>query len=216
MSRVLIFTRTTGYRHESIEHGAEVIAALAGEDGHACDRTEDPAAFSDEGLRPYALTVWLSTTGDVLDDVQRASFARWLAGGGAYAGVHGATVAEPGWPEYERIAGAVFSGHPDIQTATVHVAHADHPSTRGLPASWQHTDEWYDFHRRPGADRTVLLTVDEGTYTGGTMGAGHPIAWYGPYHRGRTWYTALGHCVDAYDDPILREHLRGGLRSLLV
>lgn len=81
---------------------------------------------------------------------------------------------------------------------------------------WQHTDEWYNFRRRPGPDRTVLLTVDEDSYAGGTMGEDHPIAWYGPYGRGRTWYTSLGHSVEAYDDPLLLAHLRGGLRSVLA
>ena len=71
-----------------------------------------------------------------------------------------------------------------------------------------------DGDRRP-ADRTVLLTVDEATYAGGTMGEEHPDAWYGPYAAGRTWYTSLGHATEAYDDPTFRAHLRGGLLSLL-
>ena len=216
MSRILIFSRTTDYRHESIEHGAEVLTALLAADGHETTHTEDPAVFTPDGLAPFAVVVWLSTTGDVLDDDQRAAFARWLGDGGAFAGVHSATVSETGWPEFARITGATFAGHPDLQRATVHVADADHPSTAGLPASWQHTDEWYEFTGGPGADRTVLLTVDEATYEGGGMGEHHPIAWYGPYGAGRTWYTSLGHDVEAYDDPVLQQHLRGGLRSLLT
>ena len=215
MSRVLVFSRTTDYRHESIEHTVEVVRVLLEADGHEVTHTEDASAFTTAGLAPYALTVWVSVTGDVLDEQQRGVVARWLHAGGAWAGVHGATLAEPSWPEFERIAGAVFSGHPDLQPATVHVADPTHPSTAGLPVEWQHTDEWYEF-RRPPTDRTVLLTVDEATYTGGAMGPDHPIAWHGPYGRGRTWYTALGHEVEAFDGPLLREHLRGGLRSLLT
>lgn len=214
MSRVLVFSRTTDYRHESIEHTVEVVRALLEEDGHEVDHTEDPAPFTDDGLAPYSLMVWVSVMGDVLDDRQREVFAAWLRAGGAWAGVHGASVAEPGWPEFERICGAVFTGHPDLQTATVHVADPSHPSTAGLPAMWEHADEWYEF-RRPPVDRTVLLTVDESTYSGGGMGAEHPIAWHGPYGSGRTWYTSLGHEIEAFDHPVLREHLRGGLRSLL-
>lgn len=215
VSRILVFSRTLVFRHESIPHAAEVITGLATEDGHQTDHTEDPAVFTDAGLEPYRLVVWLSTSGEVLDDDQRRAFARWLADGGSYAGVHGATTGMYGWPEYERIAGAVFDGHPDVQTATVSVTGPAHPSTAGLPGSWVHTDEWYNFRRRPTADHTVLLTVDEATYTGGTMGAEHPIAWHGRYGRGRTWYTALGHSVEGYDDPLLRAHLLGGLRSVL-
>ncbi len=218
MARVLLFSRTTGYRHESIEHAVEVLTELAVADGHVAEHTEDPAVHSAATLAGFDVVAWVSVIGDVLDDAQRTAFATWLADGGAWLGVHGATAAEEGWPELERIAGARFTQHPEIQTATVRVADPTHPSTADLPAQWRHTDEWYDFASPPAADRTVLLTVDEAEYDGATMGAGdaHPLAWYGPYHRGRTWYTSLGHAVEAYDDPLIRAHLRGGLRSLLA
>jgi uncharacterized protein len=215
VAHVLLFTRTTDYRHASIGPAAEVVGDLLRADGHTVEHTEDERAFRPQTLARVALTVWLSTSGDVLDDAGRAALAAWLADGGAWAGIHSATVSEPGWPEFERIAGAVFADHPDVQTATVRVTDAVHPSTAGLPAAWRHTDEWYNFRSRPVADRTVLLTVDEADYDGGTMGDPHPIAWAGPYGRGRTWYTALGHEAAAYDDPLLRAHLLGGLRSLL-
>ncbi|NCT91457.1 ThuA domain-containing protein [Cellulomonas sp. APG4] len=216
MSRALVFTRTTDYRHESIEHGTAVVRRLLADDGVASDHTEEPAAFHATSLSRYDLVVWLSTTGDVLDDDGRRALASWLAGGGAWAGVHGATVAEPGWPEFERIAGAVFTDHPEIQPARVRVADASHPSTSQLPVTWEHTDEWYNFRRRPGPEQTVLLTVDEATYAGGTMGADHPVAWHGGYGAGRTWYTSLGHAAETFDDPTFVAHLRGGLRSLLA
>lgn len=215
MSRALVFTRTTDYRHDSIEHGTTVVRRLLAGDGVPSDHTEDPAALRTDALAAYDLVVWLSTTGDVLDDEGRSGFARWLAAGGAWAGVHGATVAEPGWPEFERIAGAVFTDHPAIQRARVHVADASHPSTAQLPPTWEHTDEWYNSRRRPGPEQTVLLTVDEGTYDGGTMGTAHPVAWHGTYGSGRTWYTSLGHASETFDDPTFVVHLRGGLRSLL-
>lgn len=215
MARVLVFTRTTDYRHDSIEHAVGVVGGLLRADGHAVEHTEDPAAFRPDRLADVALVVWLSTSGDVLDDVGRDAFASWLADGGAWAGIHSATTSEPSWPEFERIAGARFVDHPDVQPATVRIAAPTHPSTGGLPPAWRHTDEWYNFRSRPGADRTILLTVDEADYAGGTMGDPHPIAWAGAYGDGRTWYTALGHEARAYDDPVLRAHLLGGLRSLL-
>lgn len=216
MARALIFTATSGYRHESIEHGTEVLTTLLRSDGHDVRHTEDAGVFTPDQLAGVDVVVWLSVMGDVLDDAQRAAFASWLADGGAWVGVHGATAAEDSWDELPRIAGARFSDHPEIQPATVRVVDASHPSTAPLPGAWVHTDEWYNFAAPLRADRTVLLTVDESTYDGGTMGDLHPVAWHGPYHRGRTWYTALGHAVEAYDDPLLQAHLRGGVASVLA
>lgn len=215
MSRVLVFTRTTDYRHESIPHAVAVVAGDLAAAGHQVVHTEAAGAHREAGLGEYDLVVWLSTSGDLLDDDERRDLAAWLAAGGAWAGIHSATFSEPGWPEFERIAGARFTDHPELQPGLVRVADADHPSTAGLPAAWTHADEWYNF-AAPPADRTVLLTVDEASYTGGTMGDPHPIAWHGRYGAGRTWYTALGHAAEAYDTPEVRAHLRGGLLSLLA
>jgi type 1 glutamine amidotransferase len=212
--RVLVFTRTTDYRHDSIPAGVRAVTALAADDGLGTDHTEDPSVFSAEGLSRYAVVVWLSTSGDVLEDDQRTAFAAWLGGGGAFAGIHGATTAEPGWPEFERIVGAVFAGHPEIQPGTVHVEDPTDTCTAALPSPWLHTDEWYDFRSDPRGRVHVLLTVDEDSYHGGQMGEGHPIAWRHRYGEGRCWYTALGHRVEAYEDELFLAHVRGGLRSL--
>ncbi len=210
---VLVFTRTTDYRHDSIPHAVDVVRELLAAEGHEVEHSEDPATHRD--LAGRSLVVWLSTSGPVLGRRERREFATWLAAGGAWAGIHSATFAEPGWDEFPAIAGARFADHPELTTGTVRVADADHPSTRDLPPSWTHADEWYNFDRSP-ADRTVLLTVDEASYVGGTMGDPHPVAWHGPYGAGRTWYTSLGHATEAYDDPRFRAHLRGGLVSLLA
>jgi uncharacterized protein len=213
-ARVLVFTRTTDYRHESIEAGVRAVTALAADDGLATDHTEDPTVFTSSSLRRYAVVIWLSSSGDVLDDGQRGAFADWLSRGGSFAGIHAAATSEPGWPEFERIIGAVFDSHPEIQSGTLHVADPTHPSTEGLPTPWHHTDEWYDFRTDPRGRVQVLLTVDETSYHGGHMGEGHPIAWCHRYGDGRCWYTALGHRVEAFEDDVFLGHLRGGLRSL--
>ncbi len=214
LPRVLVFTRTDGYRHDSIDAGVRAVTSLAADDGLACDHTEDPAVFTERTLSRYAVVVWLSTMGDVLDASQRAAFATWLDGGGAFAGIHSATATEPSWTEFERIVGAVFVAHPEVQRGAVRVEDPTHPSTEGLPPLWAHEDEWYDFASNPRGRVDVLLTVDEASYRGGSMGRDHPVAWRHRYGEGRCWYTALGHRTEAYGDELFLRHLRGGLRSL--
>jgi type 1 glutamine amidotransferase len=208
---VLIFSRTLGYRHDSIPAGVAALRELGQAGGFSVDATENPAVFSDAGLAPYRAVVFLSTTGDVLDAAQQAAFERYIRAGGGFVGVHAASDTEYDWPWYGGLLGAYFASHPAVQTATLHVGEADHPSTKGLPASWLRRDEWYNFRQQPAGVR-VLLRVDEASYSGGKMGASHPISWYHEYDGGRAWYTALGHTSSGFADPPFRAHLLGGIR----
>ncbi len=210
--RVLVFSKTTGFRHDSIPDGLAAIRQLGQQNGFDVDATEDAAAFNDTNLARYQSVVWLSTTGDVLDAVQQAAFERYLRNGGGFAGIHSATDTEYDWPWYGGLVGAYFQDHPAIQRATVRVEDSAHPSTIALPAAWERTDEWYNFRLNPRGRVKVLATLDERSYSGGGMGADHPIAWCQLYDGGRAWYTAGGHTRESYGEPLFRQHLLGGLQ----
>ena len=221
MQRILVFTKTTGFRHESIEAGVAALRALAVESGWELDHSEDGAAFTEQNLAQYAATVWLDASGDVLDAGQRSALAAYLRGGGGFAGIHSASDAEWNWPEFEHIVGARFLSHPNeelqFQEARLDVTDASHPSTRELPDPWLWTDEWYVFTSNPSERVEVLLEVDESTYDtdGVPMGPRHPISWHSTFGAGRTWYTALGHRPETFADAHFRAHLAGGIASVL-
>ena len=210
-SRVLVFTRTTGYRHPSIPAGVAAVTALGDRHRFAVEHTEDPSAFTDQNLARFAAVVFFSTTGDVLDAAQQAAFERYVRAGGGFAGVHSATDTEYEWPWYGQLVGAYFKSHPAIQQATVRIQDATHASTRCVPTAWVRTDEWYDFASAPASGVTILATLDESTYQGGTMGASHPIAWYHRFDGGRAWYTAMGHTEESYSEPAFLDHIAGGI-----
>jgi type 1 glutamine amidotransferase len=210
---VLVFTKTTGFRHESIANGVRMLRELAAEDGFVIEHTEDPAAFTDERLARYAAVVFLLTTGDVLDPEQQRAFERYVEEGGAWVGIHAAADTEYEWPWYGELVGAWFASHPAVQPAAIDVADADHPSTAMLPERWERTDEWYNYRRNPReAGLRVLLTLDESTYEGGEHGEDHPIAWCHEVGGGRAWYTGGGHTRESYAEPLFRRHVQGGLR----
>ncbi|MFF4169496.1 ThuA domain-containing protein [Streptomyces sp. NPDC001744] len=215
---VLIYTRTAGYRHDSIPDGAAALAELAGELGHTAETGEDPGAFTPERLAGYAAVVLLSTTGNVLTPEGRTAFEAYLRGGGALLAVHAAANAEPDWPFYGELLGTRFDGHPEIQPGTVLVDARDHPATAPLPVRWEWTDEWYNFTSDPrgtgGTGVRVLARADESSYRGGTHGDDHPLAWCREVGRGRVFFTALGHAPEAYRDPLFRAHLSGALAWL--
>jgi type 1 glutamine amidotransferase len=147
VTRILVFSKTTGYRHESIEVGVDTVRELGAEHGFDVDATEDAAAFTPGNLSRYTALLFLSTSGDVFDDDQRAAFESYVRGGGGYIGVHGASTAECGWPFYGEVVGARFDHHPKVQPATVLVEDADHPATAHLDRTWPRVDEWYAARR---------------------------------------------------------------------
>ncbi|MGA5194450.1 ThuA domain-containing protein [Streptomyces exfoliatus] len=212
---VLIYTRTTGYRHDSIPDGAAALTELAEERGWTAEVTEDPGAFTPERLARCAAVVLVSTTGTVLTPEGRASFEAYLRGGGALLAVHAAANAEPDWPFYGELLGTRFDGHPEIQPGLVLVDDHDHPATAPLPARWAWTDEWYNFTSDPRASGVrILARADETTYRGGTHGTDHPLVWCREVDRGRFFFTALGHAPETYRDPAFRAHLSGALTWL--
>jgi type 1 glutamine amidotransferase len=210
---VLLFSRTAGFRHDSIPAAIAALTALGPANGYTVEATEDLAAFTAANLARFRVVVFLMTSGDAVDATGQAAFEAWIAGGGSYVGVHSAADTEYGWPFYGQLVGAYFKQHPPIQPATVRIEATNHPATAGLPSAWMRTDEWYDFQTNPRATATVVATLDEATYTGGTMGADHPIAWAHPTSGGgRAFYTGMGHTIESYAEPQFRQHLAGAIR----
>lgn len=211
--QVLVFSKTAGYRHASIPQGVAAIKALGEKSGFTADATEDATVFREDNLKRYAAVVFLSTTGDVLDDAQQQALERYVRAGGGFVGVHAASDTEYNWPWYGRLVGAYFASHPKgTPTATVHVADPGHPSTSALPGAWVRADEWYNFKANPRGSVQVLATVDEKTYSGGTMGNDHPVAWYHDFEGGRAFYTAMGHTAESFAEPLFLHHLLGGIQ----
>jgi uncharacterized protein len=209
--RVLVYTRTTDYRHDSIPDAVAAVRALGAAHGFETDATEDPGAF-ESSLEGYAAVVFLSTSGEVLTPPGRTGLMAYMRGGGGFVGVHAAACTEYEWPYYGELLGARFARHPDHQPGRVVVEDRGHPATSHLPAVWRFTDEWYDFRAGPRGSVRVLASVDESSYVGGGMGEDHPLVWCREQDGGRVFYTALGHASEAYEDPGFRAHLVGGIR----
>jgi glucose/arabinose dehydrogenase/type 1 glutamine amidotransferase len=212
-ARVLVFSETAAFRHGSIPTGIAAIERLGRNNRFEVDTTEDSAQFTDANLARYDAVVWLSTTGDVLDDAQQAAFERYIQGGGGYVGIHSASDTEYDWPWYGGLVGAYFNNHPANQTANLVVNDDEHPSTDSLPTVWERFDEWYNFRANPRGNVHVLLTIDERSYSpgSGAQGSDHPMAWCHAYDGGRAWYTALGHTNDSYSEPLFLKHVLGGI-----
>ncbi|MFJ3599267.1 ThuA domain-containing protein [Streptomyces sp. NPDC090126] len=210
--RVLVFSKTAGFRHDSIPAGIEALKEIGEDTDITVDSTESAAQFTTSNLARYDAVAFLSTTGDVLNADQQKAFENYVANGGGYVGIHAAADTEYDWEFYGGLVGASFDSHPQIQPATVRVEDHDHPATAHLDEEWERTDEWYNYRTNPRDKAKVLATLDETTYTGGNMKGDHPISWCQTYQGGRSFYTGLGHTKESYAEPAFRSHLQGGLR----
>jgi len=215
---VLVFSRTAGYRHDSISAGVQALTELGRQRGWSVTATEDAGRFTDAGLADFGAVIFLSTTGDVLNDEQQAAFERFIRQGRGFVGIHAASDTEYEWPWYGQLVGAYFREHPPVQVADVIVEDAASAAAAGLPAPWRRSDEWYAFRSNPRPVVHVLLALDESSYTPGAanMGGDHPIAWYHEHDGGRAFYTALGHTTESYSDELFLGHLAGGIAWALA
>jgi PKD repeat protein len=227
---VLIFSKTAGFRHSSIDEGIAAIKLLGEQHNFGVDAIEEAALFTDAFLARYDAVIWLSTTGDVLDETQQAAFERYIRAGHGYVGIHSAADTEYTWPWYGKLVGAYFRNHPNgTPTATVLREDGTHLSTAHLPPSWTRVDEWYNYQSidnpvingggvdfSPRANPVhVLLAMDESTYAeadgSDAVDDDHPISWCHRYDGGRAWYTGLGHTEASYTEPAFLAHVLGGI-----
>ncbi|MET8405935.1 ThuA domain-containing protein [Streptomyces sp900116325] len=210
--RVLVFSKTAGFRHDAIPEGVAALKELGASSNITVDATEEAGQFTTSNLARYDAVVFLSTTGDVLNADQQKAFENYIASGGGYMGVHAAADTEYDWSFYGGLVGAYFAGHPAIQPVTVRVEDHKNPATAHLDDAWVRTDELYNYRTNPRDKVKVLATLDETTYTGGTMKGDHPITWCQSYGGGRSFYTGLGHTKESYAEPAFRQLLLGGVR----
>ncbi|GAB3265477.1 hypothetical protein GCM10027347_33220 [Larkinella harenae] len=212
--RVLVFSKTKGWKHTSIPFGITAIQKLGKENNFLVDTTKDAAWFTDENLKKYATVIFNNTTGNILNGEQQAAFERYIQAGGGYVGIHAAADTEYDWPWYGKLMGAHFASHPhnpNVRKATVEVTNKRHASTALLPDRWERTDEWYNYRSFYTGIKT-LTYLDENSYEGGTNGANHPISWYHEFDGGRAFYTGHGHTDESFSEPLFLQHLLGGIK----
>ena len=139
----MVFSKTTGYYHESIPSGIAAIQKLGSENNFEVDTTKDATKFTPENLKQYKAIIFLSTTHDVLDEDQQKAMEQYIKGGGGYVGIHAAADTEYDWPWYNKLVGAYFKSHPgnpNVRKAVINVVNKQHPATKNLPDKWERTD----------------------------------------------------------------------------
>ena len=219
---VLIFSKTTGYRHKSIDVGIGALSKLARSKEFTVITTEDAGFFTDEKLKDVDVVILLNTTSRQKKHGDREWFAgeygeafqRFVRRGGGVLGIHGAADSHYKWPWYGQLIGGYFESHPKgVPTGILTVVDAEHPSTASMPASFSHSDEWYrikDFN----PEVSLLLTLDPKSIGEKSVNP-KPISWSQEFDGGRAFYTTLGHTKAVYSNPLFLDHMSGALDWLM-
>lgn len=226
---VLIFSKTNGFRDEpAIQASDSALAAIAKIRGLPYFVTENSAVMNADQLGKFKLVIWNNTSGDALNEEQKAAFKSWLEKGGTYFGIHGAggdpapvgvraesfagIRSASAWKWYiDGILTVQFIGHAHIQPADIHLEDTKSTLTKGLPAIWHRADEWYAFAENPRSKPGVhvVASVDEKSYTPDafSMGGDHPSIWWHCVGSGRALFSALGHGAEMYQEPLMIQFL---------
>ncbi|PHI21144.1 hypothetical protein CEQ90_03740 [Lewinellaceae bacterium SD302] len=210
---VLVFSKTAGYRHASIDDGKAMFEKMAEDHQFKVEFSEDAKIFNRQNLSRFNVIVFLSTTGDILEKREQQALEAFVKAGGGWMGIHAAADTEYDWPWYNRLVGAYFESHPNdpnVRDADILVLDKEHPATAHLPDTWERSDEWYNYKDIQNFE--PLLRLDETSYEGGTNGDNHPISWYNEFDGGRMFYTGLGHTKESFVEDNFVQHVWGGLQ----
>lgn len=143
--KVLAFSRTEGYRHDSIPAGIAALEDLAAlsktsPTPFSVHATEDAIVFNTSTLAQYRVIIFLQASGEFLDNkIQLDALVGFVRGGGGVVGIHCASTGLPSSEYYGRLIGAVFDEHPEPQKGALIIEDPTHPIISGVSASTRTT-----------------------------------------------------------------------------
>ena len=224
--KVLIYSRTTGFRHGVIPFAVAVFKAMGEKSGaYSSVLSEDPKVF-DGDLDQFDGIILLNCSGRPIDRNHTKKFEQYLAKGKGLVGIHAATDSHKwGWDFYPQIIGAIFVNHPWTHDSrvTLYNEEPDHPICKSIKTGFQIQDEIYQFKEDKNYSRgrlRVLLSLD---LTGPKMIRGgmkrkdndYAVAWIHEYKGSRIFYSSLGHNEPVYLNESVLQHYINGIQYAL-
>ncbi|MGE0021578.1 MAG: ThuA domain-containing protein [Draconibacterium sp.] len=214
---VLVFSKTSGFRHESISSGLKMLFDHSAKQNWVITATENDALLRDGFLSTFDVVVFMNPTGNAIDADGQAAFEKFMKTGKGFVGIHAAADCEYEWPYYGSLVGGYFKTHPASQTATVVFEKSEHPAMKPFNGmkSYSTFDEWYTFKENPRPNVHVLATLDETTikkFDNDNFRMGdHPIIWWNEKNGIRSFYTGFGHTHEAFQDEKIQEHIKNAI-----
>jgi len=212
--RILHYTETSGFDHQTRTASFNLFNSLAGSFGYQIvDDSLGNSFDSLFNLQSYNIVIFSNTSGDaILDSNQRSNFEDYIAGGGNVLAIHSATdtyrhsmsngTNTGTWDFFPELIGASVQQNPNhvngtpvfsMQSAT------NHPLLYNIPSPWTKAEEYYYWENGYyDSTNNVLLTV-EATGTN-SYDSSRATTWYRTLAAGnRIFYTSLGHEPTSFD-----------------
>jgi type 1 glutamine amidotransferase len=213
--KLLAIGMSAGYQHDSVSHGLATMWKLGQQTGlwDTFIRTDTQLItkkklpMNGKNLDYFDAIMFYTTLELPLDDEQKAALLSFVKDDGkGFLGTHSATDTLYKWPEYGEMIGGYFNEHPWHQKVRVNVEDRTFPATRDFPASFEITDEIYQFKDFSRDRVRVLMSIDP-TSVDLTKKTVHrtdkdfAVTWVRNYGKGHVFYSSLGHEEQVWDRP---------------
>ena len=215
MKNLLMITHSAGFKHDYLPIAKKVVKNLGLESGiFSVVATEDCSIINFEDLKKFD-AILFATSGELpMTDKQKIDFISAIKSGKGFIGVHNAADTFYEFPEYGRMIGGYFNGHPWTQEAMVMVEDRTHPATRHLPGKFKVKEEVYTFKDWSRNKTHVLISLDNNSVDlskGTRQDHDYALCWRHNYGKGRVFYTAFGHFKELWNEKWFRFHLLNGI-----
>ena len=210
---MLVFSLCKGFKHSSVPYWAKALDIMSEKTGaFKVVHSNDMSVFSADSLKQFDVICLNNTTKLVPDSDEQKAILDFIKSGKGLVGIHAATDSHYDWPEYVKLVGGWFDGHPWNEEVAIRIEVPDHPASEGIESPWRIADEIYQHRDWNRDEMCVVMSLDPDGTNMQKQGmkredGDYGIAWCRPYGEGRSFYTALGHRNEVFDDPLFQKHL---------
>ena len=217
---LLFIGQSKGYQHDSVSTAMATFYNLGRSSGQwntflrtDCTAiTKKPLKWGAKNLNNFDVVVFF-TDGDLdMDDSQKADLLSFVhEDGKGFIGIHSAAITFVSWPEYGKMIGGYFDGHPWGEfAAPLVVEDAVFPGMGQFPPRFTLKDEIYQIRNFSRADVRVLLHLDADKVDLSRKGVRRSdkdfaVIWARNYGKGRVLYNGLGHPREVWEQPEIQK-----------
>jgi uncharacterized protein len=217
---LLVIGQSKGYQHDSVSTAMVTLYNLGRSSGRwdtyfrtdCTNITKKPLKYGAKNLNAFDAVVFFTDGNLDMDDSQKADFLSFIRDDGkGFIGIHSATITFVGWPEYGKLIGGYYDGHPWGEfDAPLVVEDSTFPGMKHLPRHFTVKDEIYQIKNFSRDNVRVLLSLDSSKVDLSRRGVRRnekdfPVIWASNYGKGRVLYNGLGHQQEVWDRPDIQK-----------